>query len=173
MIMVFFPSARYVYSCVCLFIAILLAWAAYAQEASVEPNIKKIGFDTTTIQLHSKDKTHWLRVDLALRPEQWERGLMYRKVMPRDTGMLFIFPDMQMRSFWMKNTFIPLDIIFLDHQGRILHIHENAEILSQKNILSKYPAKMVLEINAGLSKTLGIDVGDRVYHPAFAKIANP
>jgi len=90
------------------------------------------------------------------------RGLMFRKQMEENRGMLFIFPDVSMRSFWMRNTIIPLDIIFVAEDYRIVTIRENTKPFSEKSIPSSAPAKYVLEVNAGLADTYGLQVGDRL-----------
>ena len=115
----------------------------------------------------SSDETMHFNVELAITPEQQAKGLMYRTVMGDYEGMLFLFEDIEMRSFWMKNTLIPLDIIFLDHDGTILHIHHNAKPQDLSHISSKYPNKAVLELNGGITYKLGIKEGDQVLHDAF------
>ena len=103
-----------------------------------------------------------LQVDTALNATEWENGLMYRQTMAPDHGMIFIFPDVEIRRFWMKNTYIPLDIIFLDAQKRIINISENATPLREDIIYgSKSPSMYVLEVNAGLSNHLGLTAGDQ------------
>lgn len=97
-------------------------------------------------------------------------GLMYRYSLEADRGMLFVFPDEAPRSFWMKNTNIPLDILFIDAQKRIVSISENTTPLSTKSIPSQHPAQFVLEINAGASRKLGIDTGNAiVIHGHFSE----
>src|SRR6478736_2645934 len=96
-----------------------------------------------------------------------ETGLMYRKELPDGKGMLFDFSPEQQVSMWMKNTYIPLDMIFIRADGRILRIAENTEPLSTKIIPSRGLAKGVLEVIAGTAKKYGIEPGDRVAHPLF------
>lgn len=98
-------------------------------------------------------------VELATTDAQITQGLMYRKELRPNDGMLFMFGDSKIRTFWMKNTYIPLDIIFIDENWRIVHIATDAKPLSVSIISSKYPAHYVLEINAGQSSRLGIKVG--------------
>ena len=103
-----------------------------------------------------------LDIEIADDDAQTTRGLMYRRSMGEYEGMLFIFPSIEERSFWMKNTFIPLDLIFLDENRIIVHIHENASTKSEESIPSLKPAKYVLEVNAGFSAMHYLKVGDRM-----------
>ncbi|WP_435641666.1 DUF192 domain-containing protein [Micavibrio aeruginosavorus] len=96
------------------------------------------------------------------------QGLMFRNSMPPKAGMLFLFPESTERSFWMKNTLIPLDIVFIQGNGVIHHIHEGAKPLDLTPIPSNGPVPVVLELNAGTAKALGIKAGDRVLHPDVA-----
>ncbi len=90
------------------------------------------------------------------------RGLMFRKQMDENRGMLFIFPDVDMRSFWMRNTIIPLDIIFIGEDQRIVTIQRDTKPYSEASIPSSAPAKYVLEVNAGLAAKYGLQVGDKL-----------
>ena len=101
-------------------------------------------------------------VELAQNPLETELGLMYRKTMAQNRGMLFIFPDVQMRSFWMKNTYIPLDIIYLDAEKQVVSISKNAQPLSEESRPSEAPAKYVLELNAGVCDQKNIQKGDYI-----------
>ena len=95
-----------------------------------------------------------------------QQGLMHRQELPRTAGMLFVYHTTRVVSFWMKNTFIPLDMIFLDETGTIVHIHENAVPLDLTSISSQRPTRYVLEINAGMSRLLGLSIGSELRHPA-------
>ncbi len=99
------------------------------------------------------------------------RGLMFRQSMPKDHGMLFDYDPPQQISFWMKNTYISLDIIFIDANGVILNIAEKTTPLSLTTLPSAGPARGILEINGGLSAKLGIKAGDHVRHRIFANAA--
>lgn len=99
------------------------------------------------------------RVELATTPSERARGLMYREHLNADDGMLFLFDRMQQQSFWMKNTLIPLDMIFIDERGAIVGIVENAEPLSTTSRSVRAPSKYVLELNGGTCRKLGIQVG--------------
>ena len=98
------------------------------------------------------------------------RGLMYVPEMPDDVGMLFIHPSERMISMWMKNTLIPLDMVFMDRSGVVTHIAENTVPGSLDTISSMQPALAVLEINGGLAARLGIQPGDLVRHPFFGSL---
>ncbi|MCI5059520.1 MAG: DUF192 domain-containing protein, partial [Alphaproteobacteria bacterium] len=96
------------------------------------------------------------------------KGLMHRTELPENAGMLFWFGGReQERRFWMKNTLIPLDMLFIKANGTIHHIHENAVPHDLTGISSKGPVAAVLEINGGLSQTWVLAAGDRVVHPYF------
>lgn len=112
---------------------------------------------------------HRFRVEIADDEAERQHGLMNRPKMDRDRGMLFEFPSEQMRSFWMKNTYIPLDIIYIARDGRIVSIAANTTPFSEAPIPSEGPANGVLEINGGLAAELGIRPGDTVRHPFFQK----
>ena len=107
------------------------------------------------------------RVELADTPKTREMGLMYREKLPSDQGMLFEFKRTEMQSFWMKNTYIPLDIIFVERSGRIAHIARSTRPRSLIPISSLTPVWAVLELNGGLTSLLGIRIGHRVEHRAF------
>jgi len=101
-------------------------------------------------------------IEIADDEYQTQTGLMNRKSMKNSNAMLFIFPDMQMRAFYMKNTLIPLDIIYLDNNKTIVSIQKNAKPLDETSLPSGFPAQYVLEINGGLSQQLNIEVGDKM-----------
>jgi hypothetical protein len=110
-------------------------------------------------------------VELAITPEERARGLMYRTELATLHSMLFVYTTPQPLTFWMKNTLIPLDIIFIDETGLIRHIHPNAKTQSLDPIYGGPENQYVLEVNAGLSKRLGLRVGDAVRHPVFGQTA--
>jgi uncharacterized membrane protein (UPF0127 family) len=103
-----------------------------------------------------------LDVEVADSPGEWEHGLMNRTSLPQDAGMIFNFGDDEPRYFWMENTLIPLDMIFIASNLTIIDIHENATPLSRDVIGSSGPCRYVLEVNGGLCATDDIDIGDRV-----------
>ena len=124
--------------------------------------------DYNHVTVVSGDKQHVFKVELAISEADRERGLMFREQMADDAGMLFLFRGRELRAFWMKNTLIPLDMLFIDYDGRIVKIHENAKPGSLDSISSDFPVTAVLEINGGLSRKLGIKAGDIVRHPALS-----
>lgn len=101
-----------------------------------------------------------VEIEIADDDVKRERGLMYRRQMELTHGMLFIFEDEDMRSFWMKNTYLPLDIVYLNAVKKIVRIHENVAILNEMPILSDFPAKYVVEVNAGFCALYRLKVGD-------------
>jgi uncharacterized protein len=109
------------------------------------------------------EKITKIDVEIADNPYEWERGLMDRHSMPEAAGMLFIFPKPQLLSFWMSNTCIPLDIIFVDGNMRIVTIHKNTQPLSEKRLFSNVAVKYAVEVNAGFCDRYGIKKGDRIW----------
>lgn len=106
-------------------------------------------------------------VELADDPAERSQGLMFRENMPRSQGMLFLYEQPQRAVFWMKNTLIPLDMIFLNETGTVTNIHENAVPLDETGIDGGTGVLAVLEINGGLSRQLGVAVGSELRHPAL------
>lgn len=122
-----------------------------------------------SLEIATKSGVRVFSVEMATTEEEKTQGLMYRKELPDGKGMLFDFSPEQQISMWMKNTYIPLDMIFIRADGRILRIAENTEPLSTKIISSGGLAKGVLEVIAGTAQKYGIQPGDRVAHPLFNK----
>ncbi len=111
---------------------------------------------------------HPFIVEIANTPETRSRGLMFRRELPEGRGMLFEFGARETEvSMWMKNTYIPLDMVFIRANGLINHIAENTTPFSEATISSNGPVKGVLEVIAGTARRLGIAAGDRVEHPFF------
>jgi len=119
------------------------------------------------LEIVTKSGVHIFSVEMATTEEEKTTGLMYRKELADGKGMLFDFSPEQEVSMWMKNTYIPLDMIFIRADGRILRIAENTEPLSTRIIPSRGLAKGVLEVIAGTAKKYGIEPGDRVGPPLF------
>jgi uncharacterized membrane protein (UPF0127 family) len=105
---------------------------------------------------------HKIDIEMAVTGGQTRQGLMYRKSMDEDHGMLFVFPGMEPRSFWMKNTHIPLDILYADDKGKIVTIQANTTPFSEKSVPSIYPAQYVVEVNAGFCERKNIREGDYI-----------
>jgi len=110
-----------------------------------------------------------LEVEVARTPKQRETGLMYRKSMPERHGMLFDFETMQPVYMWMKNTFIPLDMLFIRTDGTIARIEAMTTPFSERTISSGEPVRAVLELNGGAAQRLGIAPGDRVSTSLFKR----
>ena len=110
---------------------------------------------------------HVFQVEIANNDATREHGLMDRRYMAADHGMLFEFDREAPVSFWMKNTYIPLDMIFIAPSGVVTHIAANAEPLSERVIPSGSPCIAVLELNGGMAASIGLKVGDKVRHPFF------
>jgi hypothetical protein len=127
-----------------------------ARAASVQP-----------LEIATKTGVHVFSVEMATTEEEKTTGLMYRNELAEGKGMLFDFSPEQEVSMWMKNTYIPLDMIFIRADGRILRIAENTEPLSTAIIPSRGLAKAVLEVIGGTAQKYGIQPGDRVAHLLF------
>src|SRR5438067_2713335 len=104
-------------------------------------------------------------VEVATTPAQMEQGLMFRQSLAPDAGMIFDYGGPSMASMWMKNTVIPLDMLFVDQQGRIIGIHERAVPQSLATISTPGPARAVIELNGGTAARLGIRPGDQGLFP--------
>jgi len=141
----------------------LIATLLFALVTILPASVVANGMDTVTIQ--SKSGDHVWQVELASDNESRSRGLMHRKSMPRDAGMLFRFSVSRPIAMWMKNTFIPLDMIFANQAGQVTHIHRGAVPQSLEVISSQGPARFVLEVNAGEADLYGVEIGDRLRHP--------
>ncbi|RDY60832.1 DUF192 domain-containing protein [Flagellimonas nanhaiensis] len=101
-------------------------------------------------------------IEIAESDYETQTGLMYRESMEKNQGMLFIFQDVAMHSFYMKNTQIPLDIIYIDKNQKIASFQKNANPFDESGLSSQVPVKYVLEINAGISDNLGLQIGDSI-----------
>ncbi len=124
-------------------------------------------FEVSPLSVVTGSGTHRFIVELARSGRQHAQGLMYRRRMARDAGMLFIYGRPAVQNMWMKNTLIPLDMLFIAGDGRIVSIVQRAVPLSLQTISSGAPVTGVLEVNGGTVSRLKISVGDRVVHPAF------
>jgi uncharacterized membrane protein (UPF0127 family) len=122
-----------------------------------------------TLEIASKTGVHVFSVELAVTDQERERGLMFRRSVPEFTGMLFDFKRDQEVTMWMRNTYVSLDMIFIQSDGRIRRIAENTETESDKIIPSGGPVRAVLEVAAGTARKLGIEPGDRVATPILRR----
>jgi uncharacterized membrane protein (UPF0127 family) len=105
------------------------------------------------------------QIEVALTPEQRRTGLMYRRTLPEDYGMLFDFGSPQEITMWMQNTYVSLDMVFVSEEGRVTRIAERTEPLSTRIISSGAPARYVVELLGGTARRIGLKPGDRVVHP--------
>lgn len=119
------------------------------------------------VSIKTPGGTHSFDIRLAVSPEERAQGLMFVESMPADAGMLFVFENERALGFWMKNTLIPLDMIFITSRGTIRKVHENAIPHDLTTIRSGGPALAVLEINGGVARQLGIAKGALVRHPSL------
>ena len=120
------------------------------------------------LELRGDWGTARFRIEIADTPEERSVGLMHREHMASAAGMLFIYERPQRVSFWMENTLIPLDMVFMDETGLVTHIHENAVPLDRTPIPGGNDVLYVLEVNGGMTETMGITVGSEMRHPAIA-----
>jgi uncharacterized membrane protein (UPF0127 family) len=140
----------------------LAARATFAQE--------EVTFQHSTLAIDTGKRQITFNIELALDDTQRARGLMYRDKLGPYDGMLFDFYQEAPVSFWMKNTKIPLDMLFIAADGTIKHIQANATPLSTDPIPSKFPVRAVLEINGGSARLLGIKEGDKVRYSIFGNV---
>ena len=129
--------------------------------------IADTAFETSRIAVVTANGTFNLNVELALNPNQRAQGLMNRKEMASNAGMLFDFEHIEPVTMWMKNTLISLDMLFLDDLGTIVFIARNTQPGSLRHISPGRPVRGVLELNAGTAARLGIKHGNRVLHSRF------
>ena len=141
-------------------VILALTGSATAEPLSCDPNL-------LSIEGAGGGEAVSFEVALADTPVTLSRGLMMVEKMPADAGMLFIFPHSGEVSFWMKNTLIPLDMLFIDDAGYVASIHDNAIPHDTTSIRSGGEVRYVLEINGGLSEALDLSVGDRVVNSAM------
>ena len=137
--------------------------AEQAPPAAQRPAVHaESGLEVIPLTITSLGKTHHFRVEVARTPEQQARGLMFRTAMGPNEGMLFPYDQPSVLSFWMKNTVLSLDLIFIGPDRRVVNVAADAVPYSEASILSDAPAIAVLELNAGRARELGIVPGARV-----------
>ena len=127
------------------------------------------GFKKDTLVLVAAGKRHTIAIELAETSQQKAMGLMFRQTLARRAGMLFPYPDPQELTMWMRNTYIPLDMVFIAKGGVVHRIEENTEPFSERIIASQGKVVAVLELAAGVARELGLKAGDKVEHAALAK----
>lgn len=131
-----------------------------AAQPSVHP-VSGLDFIPLTVTTPA-GKAHAFRVEVARTPEQQARGLMFRTTMGADEGMLFPYDQPRILSFWMKNTVLSLDIVFIGPDRRVINVADHAVPYSEASLTSAAPAIAVLELNAGRAEALGIVPGSKV-----------
>jgi len=151
----------------CFVTALLLACCTVLAAATTGTLARAAGQDT--IEIVTRTGVHAFSVELATNTAERALGLMFRKELPEGHGMLFDFQTEQQVQFWMHNTYIPLDMIFIAADGRIAHVAENAKPMSDDLIPSVRPVRAVLEVIAGTARKFGIAAGDRVTGSIFGK----
>lgn len=155
---------------------LLLLWILSAICTGVavgaEPVMEPLSaFPQSTLTIITPDaRQHVLNIWFADTPAHREQGLMFVKQLPDNTGMLFVFDRPQPVAMWMKNTLIPLDMLFIDSNGRVDSIIANATPMSLKVLQSKSDVLGVLELAGGTAAALNIHAGAIVKHPAFASM---
>lgn len=139
--------------------------AAFALVLSAPAALAEL--ETSPLTIESANGAHAFTVEIADEPEEITTGLMNRESMDPDAGMLFDFGQPREAAMWMKNTLIPLDMLFMDPQGKVIAIAREAVPGSLRTITPGVPVKSVLELNGGRAEELGIEPGDKVIHPIF------
>lgn len=142
-----------------------LAFALFVAAASA--GVPARAGELDPLEIVTSTGRHAFQVEVANNDATREHGLMDRRYMAPDHGMLFEFDREGPVAFWMKNTYIPLDMVFIAPSGVVTHIAANAEPLSERVIPSGGPAVAVLELDGGIAASIGLKVGDRVRHPFF------
>jgi uncharacterized membrane protein (UPF0127 family) len=152
----------------CFFLLLLLpACSPQAAEPApspvAQPSVHPVSLlEVIPLTVTTRGKSHAFRVELARTPQEQARGLMFRTAMGPDEGMLFPYDQPRILSFWMKNTVLSLDIVFIGSDHRVVNIADHAVPYSEASLTSVAPAVAVLELNAGRSHDLGIVAGSRV-----------
>lgn len=131
-----------------------------------------LSIDHTALTINSAKGDIPFQVEIADTDEERERGLMFRTDLKDNSAMLFVFDDTRLVTMWMESTPSALDMLFLDDNGRISAIRENAVPFSRSIISSGGPVRFVVEVKAGTAKRLGLTIGDKVRHPAIEAIAH-
>lgn len=139
----------------------LMSWRASAQNG---------GFPKSSLVIVTSKGRHPFNIEMALTNRQQAQGLMFRRSMAADAGMMFDYRAPQIITMWMRNTFIPLDMIFVGADGRIINIAERTVPQSEAIVPSARPARAVIEVNGGTANRLGIKPGDTVEHAIFGNL---
>jgi len=152
---------------------LLLFLAVFVGSGCKEEGEKSLGTEAITFKkegelsvLDAETDSTLISLDIEIASTDYEvqTGLMYREEMADQQGMLFVFEEEAPHSFYMKNTLIPLDILFIDRELTIVNIHRDAQPLNEAGIPSGGPVQYVLEVKAGMSDRWGLEVGDRILY---------
>jgi uncharacterized protein len=165
-------SARNTKWIVALFVAALLGvtgWSLTSNLARERQKEQAKQGQLERLEIASPGGRHVFQIEVMRTPEEKAKGLMFRQFMPEDRGMLFDFEREQAVSMWMRNTYIPLDMLFIRSDGLLHHIHARAQPLDETPISSNGNVRFVLEINGGVAAKLGLKAGDRVSHALIGK----
>lgn len=146
-------------ACLMLVFAIMLSFSHYSAVA------EKLPIETLT--LHTDTGAHKFQVEIADNDATQAKGLMFRRSLPDDHGMLFIYNEEDVLYMWMKNTFISLDMVFIKADGTVFSIAKNTEPFSEDVVSSGEPGLAVLEVNAGTADRLNLKIGDKISHRFF------
>lgn len=147
-----------------IFLVVALSFSVFNNQS----DIKEVhSVQTSKLQIKTQNTTKTYTIEIADTHEERSKGLMFRENMDLHHGMLFLFEDYAPRRFWMRNTLIALDIIFIDEKGTINDIIHMAQPHDENLRISNAPAKAVLEINGGTAYKQNIKIGDTVIYPSF------
>lgn len=147
------------------YIYILIFISIAFTNANADTN--KTTFQKSSLTIQTKDSEYIFNIEIAVTEKERSRGLMYRKELKQTEGMLFLYPEKQIIKMWMKNTLIPLDMIFINNNGKIMDIFKMTIPKDLTPIGPDVKLKGVLEINGGLTSYLNINKGDFIIHPSL------
>lgn len=159
-------NKKYIVYVAAIILIIAAVYFLFIKKNSSEPQWVKNG-EVTFINAQTRQVLAKIDVEAAITPAKRQQGLMFRSHMDENKGMLFIFEHEDFQSFWMKNTLIPLDIIFINSKGVINTIHKNTVPYSEKSLPSKARSQFVVEVNAGFCNKYGINEGDLIEYKLF------
>lgn len=148
--------------CAGLVVGLLLFGAS--QAALAQNTVMRLPVDAAPLVIETASGQQSFSIEIADEPQEHQRGLMFRQSMPEGRGMLFVFPQENWRGFWMQNTPLPLDLLFIGADGTVRAIEQGTPF-STASISPDVPAQFVLELVAGTAQKSGIQIGDRLRHP--------
>lgn len=154
-------------SAVAIVLAMAVTLATHRTVAQSRPMLQR--FSTAPLTIETGAGKREFTVEVARSGAQQAQGLMFRRRLAADAGMLFVYRRAEPIAMWMQNTFLPLDMLFIGADRRIAHIVERTVPMSTATISSKGPVSSVLELNAGTVSRLGIETGDLVSSPAYGR----